>query len=100
MNEDLRKRLTITPDRLEAINRVLLNPDSQVVNNFLEVVSRHGTPDEINRKAEQARQLPRLLDRVRQKKPEYLEQLETMAATRETGEPPDVAAGPTDYETR
>ena len=85
MNEEMRKRLTIAPDRLEAINQVLLNPDSQVVNNFLEVVAKHGTPEEINRKAEEARQLPALLERVKQTKPEHLELLDWLTEQRDSG---------------
>jgi len=85
MNEEMRKRLTIAPDRLEAINQVLLNPDSQVVNNFLEVVSKHGTPEEINRKAKEARQLPALLERVKQTKPEHLELLDWLTEQRDSG---------------
>lgn len=83
MKEELRKKLTIAPDRLEAINKVLLNPDSQVVNNFLEVVSRYGTPEEINRKAAEAGQLPALRERVKQTKPEHLELLDWLIEQRD-----------------
>jgi len=85
MAKNIRTRLCIAPDRLDAINEVLLNPDSRVVNDFLEVVSKYGSPEEINRKAEQAGQLPALLKRVKDTKPEYLTQLEWLTHQRDEG---------------
>ena len=75
MNTSLRQRLEISPDRLADINAILLNPDMQVVNDFLAVVEKYGTPEEINRQAEEARQLPNLLKKVEEIKPEYLPHL-------------------------
>ncbi len=76
MSEELRKLLEISHARLDEINALLLNPDTQVVNDFLAVVDKYGTPQEINRKAEQARQLPALLAKVKETKPEYLADLQ------------------------
>lgn len=75
MNEQLRQLLKIPYDRLDDINEVLLNPDTQAVNDFLAVVEKYGTPDEINQKAAEARSLPNLLKRVEATKPQYLEDL-------------------------
>lgn len=75
MENDIRQRLQIPASRLDDINSILLNPDMQVVNDFLSVVAKYGTPEEINRKADQARQLPNLLKRVEEIKPEYLTDL-------------------------
>ena len=47
MTQDLRDLLKIPPARLEEINALLLNPDTQVVNDFLAVVAKYGTPQEI-----------------------------------------------------
>src|SRR3990172_4051433 len=85
MNEDLRELLKIPAERLEDINAVLLDPDTRVINDFLEVVARYGTPEEINRKAEQARQLPALFKKVEATKPEFLEDLQWLEAQRERG---------------
>jgi hypothetical protein len=57
----------------------------QVVNNFLEVVNKYGTVAEINEKANQARQLPNLLKKVSETKPEYLKDLEWLIAERDRG---------------
>ena len=75
MPEPIQRLLKISPDRLEEINAILLDPGSRVIRDFLDVVSRHGTPEEINRKAAQAGELPALLKRVREVKPEYLDSL-------------------------
>lgn len=85
MDESIRQKLTISADRLAEINAILLDPDMRVVNDFLEVVNKYGTPEEINAKAKAARQLPALFDRVRQTKPEYLADLEWLAARRDQG---------------
>jgi hypothetical protein len=58
MDHTLRNLLKIPYERLDDINDILLNPDMRVIKDFLEVVEKYGTPEEINRKAEQARQLP------------------------------------------
>ena len=75
MNERTRELLKIDTSRLDDINAILLNPEMRVINDFLEVVARYGTPEEINRKAAEARQLPNLLRRVEQTHPEHLRDL-------------------------
>jgi bifunctional DNA-binding transcriptional regulator/antitoxin component of YhaV-PrlF toxin-antitoxin module len=61
---DLRQRLAISEAHLRRINDCLLAPDSQVINEFLAIVEKHGGPDEINRKAEEALRLPSLMGRL------------------------------------
>jgi hypothetical protein len=83
MADSIRQLLKIPASRLDDINAVLLNPDSQVINDFLAVIEKYGTPDEINAKAEQARRLPNLLERVEQTKPEYLKDLKWLEEQRD-----------------
>jgi hypothetical protein len=83
MKNDLRQKLAISTDRLEAINAVLLNPDTRVLNEFLEVVSKYGAPEEINQLASEASQLPNILKKVEAVKPEYLEDLKWLQEKRE-----------------
>jgi hypothetical protein len=82
---DLRNRLKIPPERLDEINAVLLNPDMRVMNDFLDVVAKYGTPEEINAKGLEARKLENLMNRVKADKPEYLADLEWLASQRDAG---------------
>jgi len=82
---DLRSRLSIKSDRLDAINQILLNPDMKVINDFLAVVEKYGTPEEINAKADQARKMDNLLAIVKKTKPEYLEDLNWLQEEKESG---------------
>ena len=54
---DLRGKLTISREHLESINKVIIDPENQVINDFLGVVEKYGTPQEINRQAEEASQM-------------------------------------------
>lgn len=83
--DDLRQRLAISPARLEALNALLLAPDVRVMDDFLAVVARYGTPEEINRKAAEARRLSNLLARVKAARPEYLADLEWLQQQRDAG---------------
>lgn len=85
MTTDLRHRLTIPPARLDDLNALLLDPNTRVVNDVLAVIARYGTPEEINRRAQEARQLPALLDKVRATRPEYLADLEWLQEQRDRG---------------
>jgi hypothetical protein len=85
MAADLRTRLAIPAARLDDLNRLLLAPDTRVVNDILAVVARYGTPEEINAKAKAARQLPALLAQVQKAKPEYLADLKWLEEQRDKG---------------
>jgi hypothetical protein len=85
MEKDLRNLLTIPTDRLDAINAVLLDPNEQVINDFLKVVVKYGSPEEINRKHKQSRQLPNLLKQIEARNPEYIKDLEWLIDQRDRG---------------
>ena len=80
---NLLSRLRIAPDRIDSINEILLNPDMHIINDFLAVVEKYGTPEEINAKAQEARKMDSLLAKVKEIKPEYLEDLEWLEEQRE-----------------
>ncbi|MFN3309088.1 MAG: hypothetical protein ACK44E_07745 [Anaerolineales bacterium] len=75
MTEDIRKLLEIDRQKLEEINALLLDPSTEIIQQFLEVVHKYGTPSEINQKAKEAASLPHLIDLVRQRCPQYLDDL-------------------------
>jgi hypothetical protein len=80
---DLRKLLAIPTDRLEAINAVLIDPGEQVVNDFLSVVAKYGSPDEINRKHRESRKLDNLLKIVGERAPGHIKDLNWLIEQRD-----------------
>jgi len=85
LRDELRARLRIPEARLEAINDILLDADSRVVNDFLEVVARYGTPEEINARAAEARKLPNLLARLEEQGSPYLSDVKWLLQQRDAG---------------
>ncbi|MCP3982072.1 MAG: hypothetical protein GY716_22430 [bacterium] len=85
MREDLRKRLAISDDRLEAVNSLLLDPEARIVNDMLDVVARYGTPEEINHKARESGRFESLMQRVERVRPEYVADLEWLRSQRDAG---------------
>lgn len=83
MNDNLQQLLKIPYERLDEINNVLLDPNMRVISEFLEVVEKYGTPEEINQQAEQARQLPNLLKKVEKINPDYLDDLRWLEEQRD-----------------
>ena len=78
-------RLRLPPERLEQINSALFTPDLRVMQDFLDVVEKYGSPEQINSQSESARQLPVLLEKVRATRPGYLADLEWLAQQRDAG---------------
>jgi hypothetical protein len=83
MDENIRQLLKIDASRLDALNAVLLDPDTTVVNDFLKVIDKYGTPEEINRKADQAGQLTNLMKKVELSNPGYLTDLHWLEKQRD-----------------
>jgi hypothetical protein len=83
MMSGLQDRLRISPDRLDEINALLLDPDSQVVGAFMRVVDKYGMPQEINRRAAEARRLDALMGRLRERGSPYVADLEWLIQQRD-----------------
>jgi hypothetical protein len=80
---DLRNRLKISQDRLEEINRFLLDPNNELINELLKIVEKYGGPDEINRKAAEAGGLGGLKGRLKEMHSPYLTDIEWLEEQRE-----------------
>jgi hypothetical protein len=83
MDENIRQLLKIDASRLDSLNSILLDPDMAVVNSFLKVVEKYGTPEEINDRAQRAGKLSNLLKKVELSKPEYLNDLRWLEEQRD-----------------
>jgi len=77
--------LRVTQKSFDEFNQFLTGKDNAVVGEFLRVVSKYGTPQEINAKAEAARQLPNLLGRLRNMNSPYLNKLTWLIEERDKG---------------
>jgi hypothetical protein len=75
LRDELIQKLRIPPMRIDEINDAIFNPDQQVINAFLDVVTKYGTPDEINARAAEAGKISSLEALVKRIRPEYLDDL-------------------------
>ena len=82
---NLRELLKISEDRLDDINALLTDPNSEIINELIEVVERYGGPQEINRKARQARKMENLMEWLQSEKSPYVDDLNWLAEQRDQG---------------
>lgn len=59
-----RDKLTISNERIKEVNDFLLNTNSQVINDLIMLVEKHGGVDEINHRAREAGNLDNILARM------------------------------------
>ncbi len=82
---NLRERLKISEERLREVNDFILDPENELINSLLEIVEKYGGPEEINRKADDARKLENLLGRLKEEKSTYLADLQWLTEQRDSG---------------
>ena len=82
---NVQKLLKISPDKLKAFNSILLDPNSQIMKDFLAVVAKYGTPEEINKKHRTARKMENLFKIVQERNPEALKDLNWLIQQRDKG---------------
>jgi hypothetical protein len=79
----LRDLLKISEDRLTEINNLLLNPDNEAVDRILQIVEKYGGPEEINRKASEARKYENLMTSLKTIKSPYVADIEWLVGQRD-----------------
>ncbi len=80
---NLRDKLKISDNRLDEINSFLTDPNNTLINDFLAVISKYGGPEEINKKAAEARELEGLMGKLRKINSPYVADLEWLMEQRE-----------------
>jgi hypothetical protein len=80
---ELRKKLKITNDALDAVNKFLTDENNNILNELFKVIDKHGGISEINRKASEARNFDNLLEKLKDKKPEYAKDIEWLIKQRD-----------------
>jgi hypothetical protein len=83
MDQRHRQLLAIPHDRLDAINSVLLDPNSRVMKSFLDVVAKYGTPEEINRKHAESRKYENLIKHVQAREPKHVKDFQWLLEQRD-----------------
>lgn len=81
----MREKLRLDPSVVEEINRYLLDPENPLVNGILRVMGKYGTLEQINARAEEARKLPVLMDKLRRMDSPYIKDLQWLEEVREKG---------------
>jgi hypothetical protein len=82
---NIQKLLKISPDKLKAFNSILLDPNSQIMKDFLAVVAKYGTPEEINKKHKAARKMENLFKIVQERNPDAIKDLNWLIQQRDNG---------------
>jgi hypothetical protein len=85
MTVDLRNKLVIEDIRLKEINDFLIDPNNKLVNDLLAIVEKYGGPEQINRKAKDARKLENLMGRLKEKNSPFVKDLEWLIEQRDKG---------------
>ena len=83
MDNKYRELLKIPCERLDAVNAVLLDPNSRVMKSFFDIVSKYGTPEEINRKHRESRKLENLFKQIESTAPHHIKDLKWLMEQRD-----------------
>ncbi len=78
-----RKLLRIDNKRVDEINKFLLDENNPLVNDILALIDKYGGPEEINRKAREARELSNLMPRLEKAEPAYAKDIEWLQEQRD-----------------
>lgn len=82
---DLRNQLKISTECLNKINDFILDENNKLINELITIVEKYGGPEQINRKAEEARKLENLLARLKEDGSPYLSDVEWLIRQRDSG---------------
>ncbi len=76
MSLSLQEQLNISPSRLAEINSILSSPSNKAINALSEVIGKYGSVEEINAKAEAARDPQSQMAKLKEMNSPYLKDLE------------------------
>jgi hypothetical protein len=80
---DMRNKMKINTESLTKINDFLLDSNNDLINEFLAVVEKYGSPEEINKKARNARKIENLITRLKKKNSPYANDLNWLIEQKE-----------------
>ncbi|NPD89523.1 MAG: hypothetical protein HGN29_12460 [Asgard group archaeon] len=80
---DLREKLKIPAENLEAIQKFLLDENNPFTNDLLQLVEKYGGVTEINKKSLEARKLETIYEKLSEVNPSYIDDLEWLIKQRD-----------------
>ena len=81
-----RRILRIDPKNLDAINDFITNADNPLISDLLEIIDKYGGVSAINQKANEARKLENLMQKLEQKNSSYIDDLKWLEEKRDNDE--------------
>ena len=78
-----RERLGINDEAMENVREFLLNEDNPLVSKLMEIVEKYGGVEEINRRAQEARRIEVLMEKLEKRNPSYLRDVEWLIKQRD-----------------
>ena len=81
--KELRKKLKITNIALDIVNKFLVDENNILINGLFEIIEKYGGVDEINKKAKEASEIDNLLSKLKNKKPNYAQDIEWLIEQRD-----------------
>ena len=83
MKDDIRKKLAISHENLESIQKFLLDENNPFINDLLDIIDKYGGVNEINKKYEESRTLEYLYKKLESVQPSYIDDLEWLIKQRD-----------------
>ena len=80
-----REKLAISDERVKEVNEFLLYSNSQVINDLIMLIEKHGGVDEINRKAAEAGKLDNVLAKMDAQNSPHLKDIQWLMEQRDNG---------------
>ncbi|MHA1730200.1 MAG: hypothetical protein ACTSWY_15935 [Promethearchaeota archaeon] len=80
-----RKKLKISEESLKSVNDFLVDENNPLITNLLEIIDKYGGIDLINEKAEKARQLENIYEKLEKINPDYIKDLDWLIKQRDDG---------------
>ena len=80
---DARSKLRISEKNLKEINAFLLKKNNPLINGLLEIVDKYGGVREINKKANEARNIDSLMSKLERKRSPFIKDLDWLAKQRD-----------------
>jgi len=81
--KELRKKLKISNKALDTVNKFLIDENNILINSLYEIIEKYGGVDEINKKAKEASEIENLLSKLKNKKPDYAQDIEWLIEQRD-----------------